>query len=77
LKNCFKVDFWDTDEMANKIIALLRYEPLRNTLSENGKKEIILFTWDSVAKKTLNVYKDTLSIKQSYFTPHTIVNEMT
>jgi glycogen(starch) synthase len=77
LKNCFKVDFWDTDEMANKIIALLRYEPLRNTLSENGKKEIILFTWDSVAKKTLIVYKDTLSIKQSYFTPHTIVNEMT
>ena len=39
-KNCLKVDFWDTDEMANKIIALLRYDSLRNTINDNSKKEI-------------------------------------
>ena len=56
-KNCFKVDFWDTDEMANKIVSLLRYKPLWNTLAENGKREIELFTWERVAENTLSIYK--------------------
>ena len=68
--NCLKVDFWDTDEMANKIISILRYEPLRKTLSKNGKKEINLFTWDNVAKKTLKVYGEVLSPKQVDFYNH-------
>jgi len=55
-RNCLRVDFWDTDEMANKIISILRYEPLRNTLVEEGKREIDLFTWDRVAEKTIDVY---------------------
>jgi glycosyltransferase involved in cell wall biosynthesis len=54
--NCLKVDFWDTDEIASKIISLLRYESLRKTLTENGKQEVELFTWDNVAGKTLDVY---------------------
>ena len=55
-KNCLKVDFWDTDEIATKIVSLLRYESLRKSLSENGKQEVELFTWDNVAGKTLDVY---------------------
>ena len=56
-KNCLRIDFWDTDEMANKIISLLRYDPLHNVLSKEGKREIDLFTWDRVAEKTLDVYR--------------------
>jgi glycosyltransferase involved in cell wall biosynthesis len=55
-QNCLKVDFWDSDEIANKIISLLRYESLSTSLSENGRKEIERFTWDNVAEKTLDVY---------------------
>jgi glycogen(starch) synthase len=55
--NCLRVDFWDTDEMANKVISLLRYDPLHRTLSQEGKREIELFTWDSVADKTIDVYR--------------------
>jgi glycosyltransferase involved in cell wall biosynthesis len=55
-KNCLKVDFWDTDEMANKIISLLRYDALHQTMSTEGKQEISLFTWDGVADKTIDVY---------------------
>jgi glycosyltransferase involved in cell wall biosynthesis len=55
-KNCLRVDFWDTDEMANKIISLLRYDPLHRTLAKEGKREIELFTWDRVADKTIDVY---------------------
>ena len=65
--NCLKVDFWDTDEMANKIISILRYEALRKTLSENGKHEVNLFTWDNVAKNTLKVYSDVIHAKQGGF----------
>lgn len=54
--NCIKVDFWDTDAIASKIIPLLRYESLRKTLGENGKQEVELFTWDKVAGKTIDVY---------------------
>jgi glycosyltransferase involved in cell wall biosynthesis len=57
LKNCFKVDFWDTDEMANKIIALLRYDSLRDVMRQSSKREIQLFTWDRVAERTLDVYR--------------------
>jgi glycogen(starch) synthase len=56
--NALKVDFWDTDEMANEIISILRYEPLRKTLSVNGKNEIKLFTWDLVARRTKDVYRE-------------------
>jgi glycogen(starch) synthase len=56
-KNCLRVDFWDTDEMANKIVSLLRYNPLHKTLADEGKREIELFTWDSVADKTIDVYR--------------------
>lgn len=56
-QNCLQVDFWDTDEMANKIIALLRYHPLHKTMSRQSSKEIELFTWDRVADKTLDVYR--------------------
>lgn len=58
--NCLRVDFWDTNEMANKIVSLLRYEPLWNTLAEHGKREIELFTWDGVAENTLDVYKEVI-----------------
>jgi glycosyltransferase involved in cell wall biosynthesis len=56
-KNCLRVDFWDTDEMANKIVSLLRYNPLHKTLADEGKREIDLFTWDIVADKTIDVYR--------------------
>ena len=58
--NCLRVDFWDTDEMANKIISLLRYDPLHRTLAKEGRREIDLFTWDRVAGKTIDVYNEVL-----------------
>jgi glycosyltransferase involved in cell wall biosynthesis len=57
-QNCLKVDFWDTDEMANKIISILRYPALHSTLVKHGGREIELFTWDRVADKTIEVYSE-------------------
>jgi len=55
--HALKVDFWDTEEMANKIISALSYESLCSCLRENGKKEVGKITWDKAAEKCLKIYE--------------------
>jgi len=58
LENSLKVDFWDTDEMAHKIICLLRYEPLKEEIKEKALIELDeKFNWDKTANKVIEVYK--------------------
>lgn len=61
IKNALKVDFWDVDKFANGIIALLRCETLRGSLSKNGKSEIGRLNWDKSASHCVNVYEEALS----------------
>ena len=56
LTHALKVDFWDTDEMANKIVAVLRYPPLSQTLREHGRFELRSLNWDGAAEKCVKVY---------------------
>ncbi len=56
IKHCIKVDFWDINEISNKIIALLRYKPLHETLKENGYSEVKKFNWNVPAEKCIKVY---------------------
>lgn len=56
LNHCLKADFWDIDEMANKIIAVLENEELGECLSGNGLVEIDKCRWDSAAEKIIEVY---------------------
>lgn len=56
LKHCLRADFWDVDEMAAKIIAVLEYPPLRRTLSQNAKGEARGFSWSKTAAQTMQVY---------------------
>ena len=57
LKHVLKVDFWDVDEIANKIIALLRHESLGSELRSNADLELRHLTWDGAAQKCLDVYQ--------------------
>jgi glycosyltransferase involved in cell wall biosynthesis len=56
LRHALKVDFWDIDEMANKIIAVLRCAPLARALRENARAEIMELTWDKAAAECLRLY---------------------
>ncbi len=56
LSNVLKVDFWDVDEMANKIITTLNQEPLSKTLKENSREDVKDVTWEKAAQKCLNIY---------------------
>jgi glycogen(starch) synthase len=57
LQHALKVDFWDVHEMANKIIAVLRHRPLRDTLRQNGAAEARNLTWHAAAEKCLTLYR--------------------
>ena len=57
LVNALKVDFWDVDDMANKIIAVLRHPPLSRTLVEHGQFEVRGITWDGAATKCVQSYE--------------------
>jgi glycogen(starch) synthase len=58
LVHALKVDFWDINEMANKIIAVLRHPPLRKTLREHGSFEVRKFAWADAARACVDVYQE-------------------
>jgi len=57
LQNSLKVDFWDVEEIANKIIAVLKYKSLPKDLRRESVREIVNLTWDRSADEVLKVYK--------------------
>jgi glycosyltransferase involved in cell wall biosynthesis len=56
LHHALKVDFWDINEMANKIIAVLRHPPLASTLRQHGSFEVRRRSWTDAAKACIGVY---------------------
>ena len=58
LSHCLKVDFWDVNEMAAKMLAAIKYRELRQCLSEFGRQEISKFSWDKSANQCVNIYNN-------------------
>jgi glycosyltransferase involved in cell wall biosynthesis len=63
LRHVLKVDFWDIDEMANKITAVLKYPPLPRTLIQNSAFELQKSDWMDSARGCLEVYKTVLGLR--------------
>ena len=60
LSNAFKVDFWDVDEIAHKIISLLKYPHLSEHMRKSAMGEFESFSWDYPASKVVDLYKRTM-----------------
>jgi len=58
LTHALKVDFWDINEMANKIIAVLRHPPLARTLREHGAFDVRRRTWVDAARQCIQIYDE-------------------
>jgi glycosyltransferase involved in cell wall biosynthesis len=56
IKHALKADFWDVNDLANKIIAVLRYRTLQDVLKEHASQEIAKFSWDVPAQKCIDIY---------------------
>ena len=46
--NCvLKSNFWDIDDMADKVLSVLHHKKLQNHLSVNGREEVKAIHWKS------------------------------
>lgn len=57
LHSALKVDFWDVNEMASQIIAVVQNDPLRDELLQNATHELNRFSWGEAANKICHVYE--------------------
>ncbi|MFH1399953.1 MAG: glycosyltransferase family 4 protein [Nanoarchaeota archaeon] len=61
IRHCLKVDFWDIDDMADKILTTLRYGSLHGQLKDSGLEEVRTFNWSVPAQKCKNVYEQVMA----------------
>lgn len=57
LINCLKVDYWDTQEMANLITAVVLNDGLRDTLMSKSNQELQTMSWNNAADKMMDSYR--------------------
>jgi len=57
LTHVLKADFWDIDDMTDKVVSLLRYPPLHHCLQEDGYRDVAKLSWDQAVDKCIAVYQ--------------------
>ena len=60
LHHALKVDFWDVDALADKMIAVLKYPPLTGEMVARAREELKNLCWERAAQKIQAVYQVTL-----------------
>ena len=58
LTHVLKVDFWDTEEMANQILSSLKYPTVREQIVAEGKQQLHGLSWKQAAEKVKKIYQD-------------------
>ena len=61
LENVLKVDFWDIEDLANKILAVLERPALRQELRREGLDEVRALRWEHSAARLRQVYEEVLA----------------
>lgn len=57
IRNCLTADYWDTNELANKITAILQNKSLGQELSRNAYREFAARSWHDSAATLWDVYE--------------------
>jgi glycosyltransferase involved in cell wall biosynthesis len=60
LDHSFKVDFWDTEKMADCIVTILREEPLAAQLRSEAPRVLERLSWQNQAAAVRSLYHDLL-----------------
>lgn len=60
IDNLLSVDFWDIDEMANQIYAVLHYDALAKEMLLNSQREVKNLSWSDAAGKFVDIYNNLL-----------------
>jgi glycogen synthase len=56
IRNALKADFWDIDDMANKMVAVVQNDSLRDELHANAHREYMSHSWDHSADRLMHIY---------------------
>lgn len=64
LQNCFKVDFWDTDQMADMILSIAEHDSLANTMWNNSYNEFKQQSWSKSANRMSELYAHTSGVNR-------------
>jgi glycogen(starch) synthase len=56
ITHSLKADYWDTDQLASKILALLDYPSLQKEMLVHAKRELEKLTWAAAAKEIIHHY---------------------
>ena len=65
LRHALTVDFWDVDDIADKIYGLLHYKGISQMFISHGKEEVENLKWDDAAWKVKNVYEEVVQQQKS------------
>jgi len=57
IRHALKVDFWDIDQLANQIAAVLRYPELRQAIIASAADEVRRIHWQAAGERTVGVYR--------------------
>lgn len=66
LKSAMEYDFWDTDKLADEVVAIARSRGLRQTLKDGISAEYRKISWDDVASKVISVYNEVDKHKRDF-----------
>ncbi len=57
LKNALKADFWDVDDISDKVVSILTHNSLHNSLRNDARIEVKQIGWKEAAEKCILLYK--------------------
>lgn len=60
-RHCFKSDFWDVEDMASKILAVLKYPALAQAMGMEGPREATRFRWRDAGRRCRAIYESLLA----------------
>lgn len=55
LKHALKVDFWDVEDMANKIVSIVQYPSLSHAIVSHASQEVKGLTWGRAADQVMHL----------------------
>ncbi|MBI4421008.1 MAG: glycosyltransferase family 4 protein [Gemmatimonadetes bacterium] len=57
VRSVLEVDFWDTHQLAERILSVLAYPALRRELREKGRAELDRWTWEDAGARIAELYE--------------------
>ncbi|MCX6772142.1 MAG: glycosyltransferase family 4 protein [Candidatus Micrarchaeota archaeon] len=60
VRSAIRVDFWDINAMAEKILAVLKYPQLTSTMSRLSVTEAAIYSWEKTADETIKIYEEAM-----------------